>query len=312
MIDLTIYGLHEINFFKGFLDNIKLKYNISITDNLNNFLETNDKKISIIEVPADIMCGKNQSLINDYINGMLPIINNSDLSIIVLFEAHDESEKILLKIDQYTNTKNVIAMIGYFYNDYVFQNIKVLNTNIWPMVSCEVVNQIPEVQTLLAQLTPYEPKDKLFDVLLGIGEKRIKPHRHFLYDMINNSSLKDKVIMNFRGDVPYYGKSANSENFDADFILDEEGIERIPEQIEINHSSQNILYFGKQMMLAIVVPLNIYNQTAYSVITETDYLNYFTLFSEKTVKPIIAKRLFIMFAGKNYLKNLREIGRAHV
>ena len=166
MINLTIYGLHEINFFKGFLDKIKLKYNISITDNLNNFLETNDKKISIIEVPADIMCGKNQSLINDYINGMLPIINNSDLSIIVLFEAHDESEKILLKIDQYTNTKNVIAMIGYFYNDYVFQNIKVLNTNIWPMVSCEVVNQISEVQKLLAQLTPYEPKDMLFEVLL--------------------------------------------------------------------------------------------------------------------------------------------------
>ena len=279
---------------------ITQNFNVKFTENLDEFINSKDKKISFF--PCSIyrsMSNKFDSAA-EYVNSITDIINLSDLAIFITLELHHDSANILILLDQQIKHNKLIVFSTVMYNDYNFQKLKHFFWYKW-------FADVKSYATNLDKLNPYMVKLKLFDVLLGKGGA-IKPHRHFLYDMINNSSLKDKVIMNFRGDVPYYGKSANSENFDADFILDEEGIERIPEQIEINHSSQNILYFGKQMMLALVVPLNIYNQTAYSVITETDYLNYFTLFSEKTVKPIIAKRLFIMFAGKNYLKNLRAMG----
>jgi hypothetical protein len=279
---------------------ITQNFNVKITENLDEFINSKDKKISFFSCPIHYSMSNKSDSAAEYVSSIIDIINLSDLAIFITLELHHDSANLLILLDQQIKHNNVIAFSTVMYNDYNFQKLKHFFWYKW-------FADVKSHATNLDKLNPYIVKPRLFDVLLGKGGA-IKPHRHFLYDMINNSSLKDKVIMNFRGDVPYYGKSANSEKFDADFILDEEGIERIPEQIEINHSSQNILYFGKQMMLALVVPLNIYNQTAYSVITETDYLNYFTLFSEKTVKPIIAKRLFIMFAGKNYLKNLRAMG----
>ena len=57
-----------------------------------------------------------------------------------------------------------------------------------------------------------------------------------------------------------------------------------------------------------IIPTKIYNQTAYSIVTETNAENDFTFYTEKIVKPILAKRLFIVIAGYNYLKNLRSLG----
>ncbi len=51
-----------------------------------------------------------------------------------------------------------------------------------------------------------------------------------------------------------------------------------------------------------------YNQTAYSVVAETCFHDNFAFYTEKTSKPIIAKRLFVMFAGQHYLANLRKLG----
>jgi hypothetical protein len=120
--------------------------------------------------------------------------------------------------------------------------------------------------------------------------------------MINNSSLKDKVIMNFRGD--------GSEKYDKDFFLDEVGYEPLPINNDSHkiHSSRFIKLFGHEITIAKMIPFNIYKKTTYSVVAETRYVSETTIFSEKTYKPIIAKRLFIMFAGKNYLKNLRSLG----
>jgi hypothetical protein len=62
------------------------------------------------------------------------------------------------------------------------------------------------------------------------------------------------------------------------------------------------------MTLSQIIPTNIYNQTAYTVVTETNAFNHFNFYTEKIVKPIIAERLFIVFAGQHYLRNLRSLG----
>jgi hypothetical protein len=62
------------------------------------------------------------------------------------------------------------------------------------------------------------------------------------------------------------------------------------------------------MSLSQVVPISIYNQTAYSVVAETNYDNHYSFCTEKIVKPILAERLFLVFSGQHYLRNLRSLG----
>jgi hypothetical protein len=62
------------------------------------------------------------------------------------------------------------------------------------------------------------------------------------------------------------------------------------------------------MTLSQIIPTNIYNQTAYTVVAETNAFNHFNFYTEKIVKPILAERLFIVFAGRYYLNNLRSLG----
>jgi hypothetical protein len=57
-----------------------------------------------------------------------------------------------------------------------------------------------------------------------------------------------------------------------------------------------------------VIPFSIYNQTAYTVVAETNYDNHYSFYTEKIVKPILAERLFIVFSGQYYLRNLRKLG----
>ena len=69
-----------------------------------------------------------------------------------------------------------------------------------------------------------------------------------------------------------------------------------------------VKYYGRDVSLSQIIPIEIYNQTAYSIIAETNPANYCTFFTEKTVKPILAKRLFIVFSGQYFLQNLRKLG----
>jgi hypothetical protein len=52
----------------------------------------------------------------------------------------------------------------------------------------------------------------------------------------------------------------------------------------------------------------VFNDTAYSIIAETDHDNTLSFFSEKTAKPLIARRLFVAFSGYKFLYNLRNAG----
>jgi hypothetical protein len=152
---------------------------------------------------------------------------------------------------------------------------------------------------ILDQLHPYDVKPKHFDILLG----QPKPHRDRIYHYIKNNNLKDKVTMTYL--VDHWSKSIRAHGTDG-FILDEPGL-IIPNE-EFNWTVTRVSYYGRPMSLSQVVPISIYNQTAYTVIAETNLENHYTFFTEKTCKPILAERLFIMLGGQYYLRNLRELG----
>ena len=62
------------------------------------------------------------------------------------------------------------------------------------------------------------------------------------------------------------------------------------------------------MNLSQVVPFVVYNDSYYSVVAETNAVNEFNFYTEKVVKPILGRRLFVAIAGQGYLRRLRSVG----
>jgi hypothetical protein len=150
---------------------------------------------------------------------------------------------------------------------------------------------LPEI---LSRLNPFVTKYRAFDILLG----RKKLHRDQLYQF-----TKEKPYL---GIVTYFNDHNTKINNDTNnWIWEHTGV-KIDKNIEWTVDRVN--YYGHSMSLSQIIPINVYNQTAYSVVAETCFHDNFAFFTEKTSKPIIAKRLFVMFAGQNYLANLHKLG----
>jgi hypothetical protein len=152
-------------------------------------------------------------------------------------------------------------------------------------------HHLPEI---LGRLNPYETKEKPFDILLG----RRKQHRDFVYE---------RAVKNPGRYILTYFNDYNT-NFATDpdkWQWEMTGV-KITKQPE--WTVDRVEYFGFPISISQIVPISIYNKTAYSVIAETCPQDHFSFYTEKTSKPIIARRLFVMFAGRGYLANLQKLG----
>ncbi len=156
--------------------------------------------------------------------------------------------------------------------------------------------QFYKINPILEQLLPYQVKPKTFDILLGLP----KAHRTFVYDYINKHKLNDQVIMTYMNPLLPIQQHSQEQ------WLWEPGVEVPP--YEFNWTVTQVKYHGYNMSLSQVVPISIYNQTAYSVVCETNFHNSYSFNTEKIVKPILGERLFVMFSSQHYLKNLRSLG----
>ena len=124
--------------------------------------------------------------------------------------------------------------------------------------------------------TPHRPY--MFDCLLGDQ----KSYRDIIQSCYTNSQCRDKILFS------YY---KNNDNI-AQGIWDQD-----VDQFQ-----------GSDVSRYALLPLNIYNQTYYSIVAETTTENSYNQYTEKVAKPMIAKRLFVAFAGQHYLANLRQFG----
>lgn len=148
---------------------------------------------------------------------------------------------------------------------------------------------------LTERLEPFKIKSRMFDILLGCQ----RSNRDYVYDFIKGNGLDSQVIMT-------YFKSWNVDlRSSTEFKLDDPGVDYIG---TTQYTVRHVLYHGFQMTLSQVIPISIYNETAYTLVTETNAMNHFNFYTEKIVKPILAQRLFVAIAGKNYLRNLRAMG----
>jgi hypothetical protein len=150
---------------------------------------------------------------------------------------------------------------------------------------------------ILDQLSPYEGKSKSFDILLG----RNRPHRNVVHNFINENLFNDKVIMTYLD-----GLNTIEDQDNQGWVWGNRGVE-LP-NTKITGTVTVVEYYGQKISLSQIIPIDIYNQTAYTVVAETNHNNQYSFYTEKIVKPILAERLFIVFSGQHYLRNLRNLG----
>lgn len=148
----------------------------------------------------------------------------------------------------------------------------------------------PWAKQLLTQLEPWPNRSAkyMFDCLLGV----YRDHRDIIYNQYNTSQHKDKFILTY-----YFCRS----NIEAGVWPNNVG--------EIDQFHNTVLRGEHETInLSWIVPVDIYNNSWYSIVAETTCYNLYSQITEKVAKPIVAERPFIAFASQHYLRNLRNLG----
>lgn len=133
-----------------------------------------------------------------------------------------------------------------------------------------------------------------FDVLLG----RRKTHRDIVYDNIDRTK---NVVRYFPTYVDNNIQTYNQSEFewpDTDLTV----------QDPLYMTAGEVTVNGTIVSLSQIIPTNIYNRTEYTLVAETCFDNQWSFFTEKIVKPILAKRMFVVASGQHYLRNLQNLG----
>jgi hypothetical protein len=145
----------------------------------------------------------------------------------------------------------------------------------------------------LSELEHNVTKPMYFDALLG----RNKQHRDFVHNAIHAHDLQEKILVTY--------KNHGTDRFRT-MCEWEPDIEQFDQTIR--RSTDSVQYQGQEFALCRILPIQVYNRTAYSIVAETGIDNRYSFFTEKTVKPIMARRLFVMFSGYKFLQNLQSQG----
>jgi hypothetical protein len=167
------------------------------------------------------------------------------------------------------------------------------NSIVWNTHFDMMVAPYQQLTFKLNQINYNFPKPMYFDALLG----QSKPHRDFVYKSVASKQLNQKILLTYMNQY--------TDQFKERFLW-EPDIEQFDNTI--TRPTDQVMYCGQSMALARILPIEIYNQTAYSIVTETGADNRYCFFTEKTAKPIMARRLFVVFSGYKFLHNLRKIG----
>jgi|LakMenE01Jun11ns_1017448.scaffolds.fasta_scaffold9843754_2 hypothetical protein len=268
-----------------YFDNLDVPY--KIFTNLEEYIDSDiEKKVAVVHNnfthdPA-----------RDLFFEVFPRIKESSNLIFIV-----ESEQPTDIITDFIDIENVVFVSPGVFKDAKINN-KIIFKPTWFEVPVSLYKQLPNALDILE---PYSPKEKFFDALLGAD----KPYRDFVYDSFHQFNLIDKNIINYH----HKGGAGHTEN--SDFIIEPGTTPSYPRyttDLKRECSAVHVDYHGVKTHLACIIHTGIYNQTAYSIVTETNASDTFHLFSEKTVKPILAKRLFIIFAGQGCLQSLRNLG----
>lgn len=204
-------------------------------------------------------------------------------------------EPVMIKEAEFKNLNNLYWIMAGIVDDYKDRIIP-WQYHIWRIV--ELYKNFPDALT--DQLSPYAPKPRYFDAMLGTR----KPHREFVSEQIANCGLTSKITHTI-GPMPGDDLTVPM-NQGSEFIWDPE-FEPLPD-MDYLKLNQHIKYRGMNVQMPCILPTQLFNSTAYSIICETGFENGTHMLSEKTAKALLGRRLFVMFAGAGALKFIRSEG----
>jgi len=156
--------------------------------------------------------------------------------------------------------------------------------------TCDFYRRFPD---LLQGLNGH--KDRAFDVLLG----RRKLHRDWIYNSVDH----DRNLVTY---FPEHRDQDIRQYNEHEFQWPGDVLSR-PEH-PVDFTVQEVKVDGVIVSLSQIIPREIYQRCHYSLVAETVCDNGWSFPTEKIVKPILAQRLFVVYAGQFYLANLRSMG----
>jgi len=180
------------------------------------------------------------------------------------------------------------------WDSLVFKDLPQWHTYFWWW---QLVKDVDRYNNLSGQLINPQNSDKnlfLFECLLGTK----KPQADFLYqEILKNTNLSSCTFLNYLSKDHNWAPACD---LDAAHIL-------IPNKPR--HSGIAIPYNqkGQHANVSTILPVKIYNQSWFSIYVEsrTDHTRFF---SEKTAKPLLGRRLFVIFSAPGMLADLKTLG----
>ena len=144
-----------------------------------------------------------------------------------------------------------------------------------------------------------ESKPYMFDVMLGAR----RPHRDWVMLAMAKSGMLNSTVTTYRSGFPGEVVDEQSQQFAEQF----QGIDlnwpyispNLDPAWEVSEVSNRV---------SCITPNGIYKNTWYSIICETLSTGSTFYLSEKTVKAMFNKRIFVTFGPKNFLDNLHKLG----
>lgn len=231
-------------------------------------------------------------------------LNLSAFDLVIVFskEWHDKPNYRDLLVDFYKNP-NLLYVNGDQKNDP--------NTFMVPWMLFEIVTPFNKFKH-----QDYSQQTKIkFDILLG----RQKPHRDYLFNQLQQSPLLNQSFVNYTTAGLDENKKLCNESITT--IYRTPGLDKYESKLlrrRLENQSAFHSYMNSEMVMfqdrdSNYVPWEIYANSNYSIVAETNgiqlYHNSNHFFpTEKTAKPLFAKRPFIVFSTANYLYNLRRLG----
>ena len=253
--------------------------------------------------------------LDSYVLGLQATITND----IQVFTKWQSSEIKIALIDHMEVDKNYLQLIDHCYitiifsdhgwelldelknkNVYIAAPIKLRNSDKDKVFFCNYwINRIvvlykQNLNGMLQDLSPGTEKKFSFDALLG--------YKTISRDYQNNLLIKHNLL---NAETCSYGRK----NYTAKFVNDFDNCNWIQEP-GVEYINNNYYYRGVNLNSSItdLIPLSVYNKSLFSIVATADADKQYSVFCEKIAKPIIARRLFIVFANAGYLQHLRDIG----
>ena len=162
----------------------------------------------------------------------------------------------------------------------------------WLQDAADVYKQVG-MSDYISTLDTVTPKEKLFDVLLG----GVRPYRTLLHDWI-----EEDPVVSVNSIMSYYGGTTTRPKVLLEPDMDPD---RLPTPF---HTGFSLEFRGASTRMAVVPPVSVYQQCAYSVVTETNAQHNYVFFTEKIARAMACERLFIVLSSYRYLHYIRQAG----